>query len=107
MRPGRCHNSSKTMTNVTRGASGGFSGARLFQERKNYVCRILFNMIYVRKVRFRVPFWPHWILKGVPKSHFFNINQHKMKENEALEGVLEKHVFLIRNRCGKVTFREA
>ena len=33
MRPGRFQNPSKTMTNVTRGASGGVSGARLFQER--------------------------------------------------------------------------
>ena len=107
MRPGRGPNSSKIKKKVTRSASGGVSGARLFQERKNEVGLMLFNMIYVKKARFWAPFWNPLDFEGVPKSHFFNINQHKMKKNEVLEGVLEKHVFLIRNRCGKVTFREA
>jgi hypothetical protein len=107
MRPGRCENPSKIMKNVTRSASGGVSGTSLFQERKNERKLMLFNMIYVKKARFWAPFWNPLDFEGVPKSHFFNINQHKMKKNEALEGVLEKHVFLIRNRCGKVTFREA
>jgi hypothetical protein len=79
------------MRKAARGASGGVSGARLFQERKNELGLMLFNMIYVKKARFRAPVRNHWILKGLPKSHFFNINQHKMRKSELPEGVSEKH----------------
>jgi hypothetical protein len=47
----------------------------------------------LKKRDFGRHFGTHWILKGVPKTHFFNINQHKMKKKEVLEGVLEKHEF--------------
>ena len=83
----------KIMTNETRGVSGGVSGASLFQERKKDLHLLLFNMIYVKKVRFWMPFWGHWILKGAPKSHFFNINQHKMRKSEVPESVSKKHDF--------------
>ena len=51
------------------------------------------NMIYVKKARCRAPFWNPLDFEGVPKTHFFNINQHKMKKKEVLEGVSEKHEF--------------
>jgi len=52
-------------------------------------------MIYVKKVRFWVPFWGHSIFEGGPKSHFFNINQHKIEKKEVQEGVMKKHDFLM------------
>ena len=91
MRPGRFQNPSKTMTNVTRGASGGVSGARLFQERV-FGASIQFDFHSFGAT------WlilgaalAHWFLKGVPKSHFFNINQHKRRKSQVKEGVLKKH----------------
>ena len=54
---------------------------------------------FCKKVRFRVPFWGHWILKGVPKSHFFNINQHKMRKSEVPESVSKKHDFWMDFLC--------
>ena len=87
----RCQNPSKIMKNVTRGASGGVLGARLFPERKNELGLILFLLLFVPLEWFWVQFWGHWILKGIPKSHFFNINQHKMRKSEVPESVSKKH----------------
>ena len=38
------------------------------------------NMIYVKKMRFWVPFWSHWIFKGGPKSHFDLAARHLYKD---------------------------
>ena len=100
-------NGSKFSKNATLGRFGGILASTRWQDRKEASARLRIMLIYVKKARFWAPFWNPLDFEGVPKSHFFNINQHKMKKNEVLEGVLEKHVFLIRNRCGKVTFREA
>ena len=90
MRPGRCENPSKIMKNVTRGVSGGVSGASLFQERKKELRLLLFNMIYVKKVRFWMPFRGHWILKGVPQSNFNLSARHLYKESFVAKHLFEK-----------------
>jgi hypothetical protein len=61
------------------------------------------NMIYVRKVRFWDP--PKKRI-GFLSSSNFSCFQH-VKKSGVLEVVFEKQQILIRNRCGKVTFREA
>jgi hypothetical protein len=38
-------------------------------------------------------FGPHWVPKGVPKSHIFAENQHKMRKNEIQEGVWKNMKF--------------
>ena len=81
------------MKNVTRSASGGVSGARLFQERVfEHVLISAFDVLAPFD-RFGVPLWPHWIFKGIPESHFFAKDQHEMRKKEVPEGVPTKHDF--------------
>ena len=65
------------------------------------------NMFYVKKMGKRDPPKNALDFEGVPKSPFFNINQHKTRKSGVPEGVPEKHDILMRNQCGKVTFQEA
>ena len=69
------------------GASRETLGSR---NQKRRVRKDEINMIYVKKVRFRVPFWGHWILKGVPKSQLNLSARHLYKESFVAQHLFEK-----------------
>jgi hypothetical protein len=87
-----------------RGTSG--SSVRFGNVFLEHHVEFFFNML-APLGRFWAPFWPPSDFEGVPKSHFCAKDQHKMRKNEVPEGDSEKHNILMRNPCGKVTFREA
>ena len=95
MRPGRFQNPSKIMKNGTRGASGGVSGARLFQESVFWQSADLDFDVLAPLGRFLVLFRTPLDFEGGPKSHFFAEVQHKIEKNEVQEGVLKKHDSLL------------
>ena len=93
MRPGKFQNLQKSWKMRT-GALQAASQARgCFRNAKSVFAGCFFCAFWRPLVDFVRHFGAHWILKGVPKSRFFNINQHKMMKSEVPEGVSKKHDF--------------
>ena len=57
-----CENSSKFMKNVTKSASGGVSGARLFQERKS-------ELVLMLCLRLLAPIGRCWVPSKLPAAN--------------------------------------
>ena len=84
---------SQISKNATLGRFGGVLASTRWQNHKEASARLRILLIYVEKNEILEPPQNALYFEGVPKSHVFNINRHKMMKSGVLEGVLKKHIF--------------